>query len=110
MIHPCMNRAMAFDGDIFILSHSLTAVSPYCKALVISNHDAFVVFDLFGAVMADEGGFVVVDVDVLVFLRVDVNLFLVLLVLEAQLVESLALVSLALDCHPRLVARKFVGW
>ncbi len=51
-----------------------------------------------------------VDVDVLVFLGVEVNLLLVLLVLEAQLVVAVALVGLALDGHPRLVPRQLVGW
>ena len=69
----------------------------------------FVMLHVLPAVVADQGGFVVVDVDVLVLLRMNVDFFLTGFVLEAQFVEALTLVGLAPDRHPRLVARQFVG-
>nr|WP_240647251.1 hypothetical protein [Burkholderia lata] len=64
--------------------------------------------DLLTAVIAHEGGFIVVDVDVLIALRVNVDFLLPGLIFKAQLVEAFALVRLALDRHPRLVSRQFV--
>ncbi|MNJ73180.1 hypothetical protein D3C77_699410 [compost metagenome] len=59
--------------------------------------------------MTDKRAFVVIDVNVLILLRVDVDFFLVAFVFKAQLVIALALVGLALDGHACLMARQFIG-
>jgi hypothetical protein len=61
--------------------------------VVVADLDGFVVPDALGLVDVDPLGAVVLDVDVLVLLGVDVDLFLPGLVLEADLVEALALMG-----------------
>ncbi len=89
------------DDDPFVITHGLSTVMP--------NADRLVVIDLFVAVMADLRGLIMLDHIVLVLLRMDEHFLLPQLILEAQFIEPLALVGLALDRHARLVLGQFVG-
>lgn len=115
------NGVVALDGQVVVaadvvapvLANGHPLVVAYRFRAVMPDVDDFVGLDLFFAVMADEGGLVVVDDIVLVLLGVDEDLFLPGLVLEAQVVEALALVGLALEGHPRLAGvtrRADAGW
>ncbi|MNP71359.1 hypothetical protein D3C76_1677330 [compost metagenome] len=64
--------------------------------------------DPFAAVVADEGGLVVLDVVVLIPLRMNEHLLMPQLILETQFIETVALVGLAFDGHARLVLGQLV--
>lgn len=94
---------VAVDVVAPVLANGHPLVVAYRFRAVMPDVDDFVGVDLFFAVVADKGGLVMVDDVVLVLLGVDEDFLLPGLVLEAQLVEALALVGLALEGHARLV-------
>jgi hypothetical protein len=98
LVSAYIDKRILANTDPLIIAHRLTAVVPDTERLVM--------IDLFAAVIADEGGFVVFDHVVLVFLRVDKHLLPTQLILETQLIEAIALVLRSLHSVNLLLALK----
>ena len=82
--------------------------------MVIFNFYLLVVANMFHLVIVDGLGAVVEHFDILIFLRMEVNFFFVILVIKIQLIVPLPPVGLGLDHHPghvlgELVRRQVIG-
>ncbi len=113
------------DADDFVFADLALLVSPNLMALIVSYRDFFVMFHALSAVMADAdalimadvlcpvmahlSGLVVVDHVVLVFLRMDEDLFFLFLIFKPQFVIPLTLMGAGFQGHARFVPRQFVG-
>ncbi|HRM73482.1 MAG TPA: hypothetical protein PLI13_02055, partial [Paracoccus sp. (in: a-proteobacteria)] len=62
--------------------------------MVIADFDGFVEADAFGLVPVDTLGAIILDMDFVIALGMHIDLFLSFLILEADLVEALALMGL----------------
>src|SRR5262245_47255775 len=114
-------RSVGADRDLFVRANVFSSIGTnagllidaHCFRPIVLDLGLLIVVDDLGAVVAHPVGLVVLDLDVLVLLGVDEELFRALLVLESDLVEvggAAALARSGLDARLGGIGRQRVWW